>query len=144
MLRLSLTRDPRWIDLGHGVRVLTLPLTSAVLISLRSDMSLQDAEALAPAEQALRFAKAVASRVITEWVGVGDDKGDPIPVTPEAASALMDVFPLYRAFEGSYIGPWLRLESEKNVSAPSPNGTSAGAPDIAAPAASAVPTAPQS
>ena len=144
MLRLNLTRDPKWIDLGYGVRVLTLPLTSAVLISLRGDVALQDAESLAPAEQALRFAKAVASRVITEWEGVGDDMGDPLPVTAEAASALMDVFPLYRAFEANYIGSWLRLESEKNVSAPSPNGTSAGALDTAAPAAGAVATARQS
>ena len=67
MLRLNLARDPKWIDLGYGVRVLRLPLTSAVLISLRGDVALQDAESLAPAEQALRFAKAVASRVITDW-----------------------------------------------------------------------------
>ena len=134
MLRLNLARDPKWIDLGYGVRVLTLPLTSAVLISLRGDLELKDAELLAPPEQALRFAKAVASRVITEWEGVGDEDGKELAVTPEAAAALMDVFPLYRAFEASYIGPWLRLESEKNVSALSPNGPSAGATDIATPA----------
>jgi len=144
MLRLNLTRDPKWIELGHGVRVLTLPLTSAILISLRGDVALQDAESLAPAEQALRFAKAVASRVITEWEGVGDEDGKELPVSPEAAAALMDVFPLYRTFEANYIGPWLRLELEKNVSAPLPNGTSAGALDTAAPAANAVPTARQS
>jgi hypothetical protein len=144
MLRLNLSRDPKWIDLGHGVRVLTLPLTSAILISLRGDLTLQDAEALSPPEQALRFAKAVASRVITQWEGVGDEEGKELPVSPEAASALMDVFPLYRAFEAHYIGPWLKLESEKNVFAPSPTGTSVGAPPTAKPAASAVPTAPQS
>lgn len=144
MLRLNLSRDPKWIDLGYGVRVLTLPLTSAVLLSLRGDIALQDAESQAPAEQALRFAKAVASRVIAEWEGVGDEDGKELPVTPEAATALMDVFPLYRAFEASYIGPWLRLESEKNVSAPLPSGISVGAPPTAAPAANAVPTAPQS
>ncbi len=142
MLRLNLSRDPKWIDLGHDVRVLTLPLTSAILISLRGDLSLQDAEALSPPEQALRFAKAVASRVITEWEGVGDEAGRELPVSPEAASALMDVFPLYRAFEAHYIGPWLRLDSEKNVFAPLPNGTSAGAPHIARPAGESVPTAP--
>ena len=141
MLRLNLTRDPKWIDLGYGVRVLALPLTSAVLISLRGDLELKDAELLAPAEQALRFAKAVASRVITDWEGVGDEDGKELAVTPEAAGALMDVFPLYRAFESNYIGRWLKLESEKNVFAPSPNGTSAGALDTAAPAACAVPTA---
>lgn len=141
MLRLNLSRDPKWIDLGHDVRVLTLPLTSAILISLRGDLSLQDAEALSPPEQALRFAKAVASRVITEWEGVGDEAGRELPVSPEAASALMDVFPLYRAFEAHYIGPWLRLDSEKNVFAPLPNGTSAGAKAIARPAKARAKTA---
>ena len=142
MIRLNLSRDPKWIDLGYGVRVLTLPLTSAVLISLRGDMALENAEALAPVEQALRFAKAVAARVITGWEGVGDEDGKELVVTPEAASALMDVFPLYRAFEANYIGPWLKLESEKNVFAPLPNGTSAGALDTAPPAEAGAPTAP--
>jgi hypothetical protein len=143
MIRLNLSSAPQWHDLGHGVRVLALPLTSAVLLSLRGDLMLEDAELLSPAEQALRFAKAVASRVITQWEGVGDDDGKELPVSPAAAAALMDVFPLYRAFEAQYIGPWLKLESEKNVSAPSLNGTSAGTQDIAAPVASAVPTARQ-
>jgi hypothetical protein len=143
MIRLNLSSKPQWIDLGHGVWVLALPLTSAVLLSLRGDLALEDAELLSPAEQALRFAKAVASRVITEWEGVGDEEGKELPVTPAAAAALMDVFPLYRAFEAQYIGPWLKLESEKNVSAPLPNGTSVGAHPIARPAGESVPTALQ-
>ena len=144
MLRLNLSRDPQWIDLGHGVKVMALPLTSTVLISLRGDVSLEGAALLSPAEQALRFAKVVASRVIIEWEGVGDERGSELPVTPAAASALLDLFPLYRAFEASYITPWLSLESEKNVSAPSLNGTSAGALDTAPHAAGDAPTALQS
>jgi hypothetical protein len=144
MLRLNLSRDPKWVDLGHGVRVLALPLTSAILLSLRGDASLEGGENRSPVEQALIFAKAVASRVIVEWECVGDEDGNVLAVTPEAASALMDVFPLYRAFESNYIVPWLRLESEKNVSAPSPNGTSAGALDTAPHVAGGARTAPQS
>jgi hypothetical protein len=144
MIRLNLTCKPKWLDLGHGVRVLALPLTSAVLLSLRGDLALEDAKLLSPAEQALRFAKAVASRVITEWEGVGDEDGKELPVSPAAAAALMDVFPLYRAFEAQYIAPWLKLESEKNVFAPLPNGTSAGAQDTARHAGKGVPTAPKS
>lgn len=126
MLRLNLSRDPRWVDLGHGVRVRALPLTSAILLSLSGDPSLEGGENRSPVEQALIFAKAVASRVVTEWEGVGDENGNVLAVTREAASALMDVFPLYRAFEANYIVPWLRLESEKNVSAPLASGISAG------------------
>jgi hypothetical protein len=144
MIRLNLSSAPQWLDLGHGVRVLALPLTSAVLLSLRGDLTLEDAELLSPAEQALRFAKAVASRVITDWEGVGDEDGKELSVTPAAAAALMDVFPLYRTFEANYVAPWLRLESEKNVSAPSPNGTSAGAPPTAPLVGKGAPTAPKS
>jgi hypothetical protein len=144
MIRLRLSSAPQWLDLGHGVRALALPLTSAVLLSLRGDLALEDADLLSPAEQALRFAKAVASRVITEWEGVGDENGNPLAVSPEAAAALMDVFPLYRAFEALYIGPWLKLESEKNVFAPLPNGTSAGASPTAPLADNAAPTAHKS
>ena len=144
MLRLNLSRDPKWVDLGHGVRVLALPLTSAILLSLRGDASLEGGENRSPVEQALIFAKAVASRVVTEWEGVGDEDGNALAVTPEAASALMDVFPLYRAFEASYIVPWLRLESEKNVFAPSASGILVGALDIAPHVADDARTVPQS
>lgn len=144
MIRLDLSSEPRWLDLGHGVRVLALPLTSAILLSLRGDPALEAAESRIAAEQALLFAKAVAARVIIEWDGVGDAEGIPLPVTPAAASALMDLFPLYRAFEAKFIVSWLTMESEKNVSAPSPNGISAGAPDTAELANGAAATAPLS
>ncbi len=144
MLRLNLSSEPRWYDLGHGVRVLALPLTSAILISLRADPALEGGEALPAPEQALLFAKAVAGRAIIEWEGVGDTEGEPLPVSPAAASALMDLLPMYRAFETQYIVPWLKLEAEKNVFAPLPNGISAGAPDIAMPAKGDAPIAPQS
>ena len=65
MLRLDLSRDPKWVDLGHGVRVLALPLTSAVLLSLRGDPSLEGGEDRSPVEQALIFAKAVAGGLVS-------------------------------------------------------------------------------
>jgi len=142
MLRLDLSREPKWIDLGYGVRVKALPLSTAIMLSLRGDPALEGAEYRAPTEQALLFAKAVASRVITEWEGVGDAAGEPLPVSPEAASALMDLFGLYRGFEALYLAPWLALESEKNVSAPSPTGTSAGVLPTVRPAGRDVPNAP--
>jgi hypothetical protein len=143
MIRLNLSGEVKWFDLGFGVRVKAAPLSTAIMLSLRGDPALDGAEHRSPAEQALIFAKAVAARVIFEWEGVGDEAGEPLAVSPTAASALMDVFGLYRAFEVQYLGPWLKMESEKNVSAPLPNGTSAGAPDTAPRVAENVPTAPQ-
>jgi hypothetical protein len=37
MLRLNLSNEPRWLDLGHGVRLLVEPLTTAIMLAARSD-----------------------------------------------------------------------------------------------------------
>ena len=37
MLRLDLTAEPRWLDLGHGVRLRAAPLTTALMVASRSD-----------------------------------------------------------------------------------------------------------
>ena len=85
-------------------------------------------------EMALVMAKAVARRVVTGWEGVGDASGKPVPVTPEGINALLDIWPVFEAFQTRCLAPHLMLEQEKNASAPSPNGTSAGATPIARPA----------
>ena len=33
MLRLDLTTEPRWLDLGHGVRLRVAPLTTALMVA---------------------------------------------------------------------------------------------------------------
>ena len=35
MLRLDLTTEPRWLDLGHGVRLRVAPLTTALMVAAR-------------------------------------------------------------------------------------------------------------
>ena len=84
---------------------------------------------------AVAMAKALARLVVLEWEGVGDAAGEPVPVTPEGIDALLDILPLFEAFQLRYVSKGLLLEEEKNVSAPSANGTSAGAIGIADPAA---------
>ena len=37
MLRLNLSNEPRWLELGHGVRLLVEPLTTAIMLVARSD-----------------------------------------------------------------------------------------------------------
>ena len=128
MIRLDLSSEPRWHDLGHGVRVKAAPLTSAMLISARDDPAvLALPEAASVGERSLAFCKAVARRVIVEWEGVGDAAGTAIAPTPEGIDALLDLYPLFQAWETHYVGKGLALSAEKNVSAPSLNGTSAGA-----------------
>ena len=76
----------------------------------------------------------MAGVAILDWEGVGDADGKPIPVTAGAAAALMDVWPLFEAFQARYVAKGLLLDQEKNASAPSPSGTSAGATATARPA----------
>ncbi len=68
------------------------------------------------------------------WEGIGDADGKPIDPSPEAIDALLDVWPIFEAFQLTYVSQGLLLEQEKNASAPSPNGPSGGASGTAKPA----------
>jgi hypothetical protein len=132
MIRLNLTATPQWLGLAPGLRLLVGPLTTALMVSARADMTIESLPETATTEElALAMAKAVARRAILEWEGVGDDKGDPVPVTPEGIDALLEIWPVFEAFQTGYVAKGLILDAEKNVSAPSPSGPSAGATGIA-------------
>ncbi|MFN2327270.1 MAG: hypothetical protein ABR551_15520, partial [Gemmatimonadales bacterium] len=56
------------------------------------------------------------------------DEGDaPAELSPEGLDALLEIVPIFEAFQLRYVAPGLHLEQEKNASAPLPSGTSAGA-----------------
>ena len=54
-------------------------------------------------------------------------------MTPESVDSLLEVWPFFEAFQLGYVAKGLVLEQEKNVFAPSPGGTSAGATATAKP-----------
>ena len=142
MLKLDLSNKPRWVDLGHGVRLLVQPITTAIMLAARSDPHL--AEAIeGQADPAHEVTKAVARLCVSEWEGVGDADGNPIPVTPDGINVLLDLWPLFEAFQALCIAPMLLLEQEKNASPLLPNGTSAGAATTARPAKRSAKTARQ-
>ena len=85
-------------------------------------------------ERAVAFAKALARRAVLGWEGIGDADGNPIDPTPEAIDALLDVWPIFEAFQLTYVSKGLLLEQETNASALSPSGPSAGASATAKPA----------
>ena len=107
MIRLDLTDDPRWLDLGRGVRVQVRPLTTPVynLIQARALElmgQLEDDGALAvdAANQSIREAlyralitKGLALFGIQAWEGIGDAEGLS-PVTPATIEALIDGQPV--------------------------------------------------
>ena len=132
------------IDLGGGVELTCAPLTSAVFAAARNDPSvIAMVTAGAGAEEAtLATIKAVAHRVIKDWNGVGDAEGNPVDPDPDRIDQLLDIWPLYDAFNAKFCGPALILAAEGNGFAPLRNGISAGALDIAASATSPAPTAP--
>jgi hypothetical protein len=144
MIRLDLSREPGWLDLGHGVRLRVLPLTTALMVASRSDAQVEALpDSAIDEERAVVFAKAIARRAVTDWEGVGDAEGAPAPVSPEGIDALLDVWPIFEAFQLAYVAKGLMLEQEKNASAPSPSGTSAGVIATAKPARNRARTAPR-
>ena len=122
MLRLRLSTEPEWLDLGHGVRLFVEPLTTAVMLAARSDPAILAATQVAEGEDspsnddlARIVAKAVARIVVQDWEGVGDAEGKPLPVTPDGIDALLEIWPIFEAFQTRYIAGALILDAEKNV-----------------------------
>ena len=144
MIRLNLTAAPQWLELAPGLRLLVAPLTTALMVSARADPAIEAMPDTSTQEElALTMAKAVARRAVLDWEGVGDDTGTIVPVTPEGINALLEIWPVFEAFQTQYVARGLILDAEKNVSAPSPSGPSAGAIGIAPLARGRARTAPQ-
>jgi hypothetical protein len=142
MLRLDLTPGTRWIDLAPGVRVEVQRMGTALISRAQDDLrAARTPDSVTPIGRSA-FAMAVARHAIVGWQGVGDEAGKPVPVNAETIAALMDVFPIYAAFEAAYVQPGLMLADEGNVSAPLLNGTTAGVRTTARRAKASAPTAP--
>ena len=134
MIRINLSPEPQWLDLGHGVRLRLMPLTTALMVATRSDSAVQylDADSSNDTRAAV-FAAALARRAVVDWEGVGDERGTVIAVSPEGIDALLSLWPIFEAFNLYYVSRGMLLDAEKNGSAPSPTGTSAGATATARP-----------
>ena len=144
MIRINLSPEPQWLDLGHGVRLQLLPLTTALMVATRSDTAVQDLAADASNDsRAAVFAGALARRAIVDWEGVGDKSSAAIAVSPEGIDALLSLWPIFEAFNLHYVSRGMLLDAEKNGSVALPTGTSAGATAIARPAKRSARTAPR-
>ena len=144
MIRIQLFPEPQWFELGHGVRLQLLPLTTALMVATRSDPAVQDLAADSSNDsRAATFAAALARRAIVNWEGVGDADGAVIAVTPEGIDALLSLWPIFEAFNLLYVSRGMLLDAEKNGSALSPTGTSVGATATVRPAKRNARTAPR-
>jgi hypothetical protein len=144
MLTLDLTNAPRWHDLAPGVHVQLRPLTTALMVATRADPEVESLPNEASDEtRAMAFAKALARRAVLNWEGIGDADGNVIDPSPEAIDALLNIWPIFEAFQLTYVSRGLLLEQEKNASAPLPSGNSAGARATAKPVKGRAKTAPR-
>ena len=135
MLTLDLANAPRWHDLAPGVQVQLRPLTTALMVATRSDPAVEACpEEASDEERAVAFAKALARRAVLAWEGIGDADGNVIDPSPETIDAALDIWPIFEAFQLTYVSKGLLLEQEKNASALSPNGPSVGESATAKPA----------
>ncbi len=128
MYRLNLSREPEWLELAPGLRLLLAPMSTALMMAARTDPAVQELpEDASNDTRGMVFARALARRALLDWEGVGDTAGEPLPVTPEGIDALLDIFPIFDAFQTEFVGKGLMLDAEGNASAPSPTGSSVGA-----------------
>jgi len=138
MLRLNITATPEWLELAPGLRLHMAPLSTAIMLAARAEIAAADLPADASNDDlSMIGAKAIARRTVLAWEGVGDADGNPVPVSPEGIDALLEIWPVFEAFQVQYVGNGMLLEQEKNGSAPSPTGTSAVAQTTAKPASPA-------
>lgn len=142
MIRLDFDRKPKWLQMVPGVRLRLSPMSTALMMAARADDALRDLPEDADSDHCgMVFARALARRAVLDWEGVGDADGNVAEVTPEGIDALLDIFPIFDAFQTLYVSKGLMLDAEGNAFAPSPTGTSAGAPDTAKPARARAKTA---
>ena len=135
MLKLDLAVMPRWLTLAPGLRVQVSPLTTALMVSARADPAIEAlAEHGSREELALAMAKALARRAVLDWEGVGDEAGTILSISPEGIDALLDIWPIFEAFQTQYVAKGLLLDAEKNASSPLLNGSSVGATATVQPA----------
>lgn len=88
------------------------------------------------------LSKAVARATIESWEGIEDPDGSDAPVTPDRIDALLDIPAVYDRYTEVYLARWLTVQHEKNGSAPSQTGTSAGVKNTARRARGSAKTAP--
>jgi len=143
MIELNLSNGPKWLDLIAGLRLQLRPLTTSLMVAARADPAIQDlASGASDDERAVAFAKALARLAILDWEGVGDASGVPLAPSEAAIDALLDLWPVFEAFQTQYVAKGLLIDAEKNDFAPLPSGPSAGVTPIAPPVSKTASTAP--
>lgn len=138
LLRLDLSTEDRWTELFGGFAILHGPVTSALMAAAGHAATGATIE-----ERTVEITKYLARHVIRDWRGAVDDAtGEPIPVTPDAVDAVMDNWPIFRAFNDKVIDARIRIDREKKDLPTSQPTTSGSEPATAETATTSAPSAP--
>lgn len=117
MLKLDMAaaaREPTWHDLAPGFRALVKPLDTFSLTLAASRVPGDIVE-----DRGTYVSVEAAKLAIVEWEGIGDQDGNPLPVSPDAVVALFRTVPaVYSAWHSQVYLPsyaaGLEREAEKN------------------------------
>jgi len=116
MLKLNLSKEPVWFELAPGIRIQCIALTTSVMIRARADPAVQAVpDDASDEDRGIVFAQALSRIVILDWEGIGDEEGEPVGVSPETIDALLEIWPIFEAFQEKVVSKALLLESEKNA-----------------------------
>ncbi len=148
MIRLKISKEPYWLELGYGVKVKVKPCTSAVFYEAKAYMNSKLAELAkiykanketgvpneldienpvkreALADKFLLIGLGISG--ILEWDGVMEaDEDKPAPLTESKIDELFSNFwAVAENFRHQYCGLQEILDAEKNASTPAPSGIS--------------------
>jgi len=158
MIRLSKTREPFWLEapaLGDGVRFHLKPVTPAMVVAgraaalnavLNAGQEQPEHSTLMQGVGAAAFVRSIIQAGLIEVEGIGDQHGEPLgELSPAKIDAMLAEWPIFDFLDASYVTPALRMETEKNASSLSENGTSGAKipePPIASTAPADAETAP--
>ncbi|HXF88138.1 MAG TPA: hypothetical protein VNK48_07295 [Xanthobacteraceae bacterium] len=117
MLKLSIDREPFWLDVMPAVRIRLRPVTVASILAARAAAAdaLRAGGADAQANAAFAFTRTLARFGIVQWEGIGDKDGNPIAPTPETIDAALECWPIFDAIDRLYVAPVLLQADEKNA-----------------------------
>jgi hypothetical protein len=125
-------REPFWLDLLPGVRLKVRPVSLADVLVARAAAAevVQPTKAgsdgptaggdTAPgpaimADAAVRLTRTLALRTIIGWEGIGDADGKPVEPSPDRIDQLLELWPVFEAFDRLHVAPALIRDVEKNV-----------------------------
>ena len=155
MIRLSVPKEPYWLDLLEGVRVKIKPVTAmeqaaarAYARRVRNELVSSNGSAkalggevigvpdqedpdMAIASEDLLYGQGLARHIILEWEGILDDEDQPAPVSEDAIDVFMRLPYIAELFLNTVQMSLGRIIAEGNASGPAPSGSSVAGPSTA-------------